>query len=481
MGELYDKLAAYGESDYYPCHMPGHKRRLKGRLPEELIKADITEIEGFDNLHEPKELIKELQEKAARMYGAEESFFLINGSTAGILSAISAALPFGGHILMARNSHKSAYHAAYLRQLKISYLYPRQLDGYFVCDGISPKQVREALEQDMPEPGTGAVFIVSPTYEGRIANVQEIARVVHEKGLILMVDEAHGAHLGLAEGFPMNSNQAGADIVIHSIHKTLPALTQTALLHVNGDRVDRERLRRFLHIYQSSSPSYLLMASIDNALDLIEREGKSLFRQFYVHYAEMLERLSECRRLRFLPWDAEHQDIGKLVIDTARAGISGRKLYELLLDNYHIQLEMASQNYCLAMFTVGDTREGYSRMTEALLEIDRELALCDGLSQGKMGRECASLPEGHRFDTAIPLARAWDMDWEYVPLEEAAGRHVAEFVNLYPPGIPLLVPGELFTEEFYQKVCRYLEEGLSVQGVLPGQDRLQIKCVKRNN
>ena len=230
MEHLFDKLERYGNSDIYPYHMPGHKRQVFGELPKEFFQRDITEIDGFDNLHQPEGILLELQDRAAALCGAEESFYLVNGSTGGILSAVSAAVPFGGHILMTRNCHKSAYHAAYLRKLKISYLYPDVLQDYDIYEAVTPDQVCLALEK---EKDIDAVLVVSPTYEGRIANIREIAAVVHEKGIPLIVDEAHGAHLGLNTLIHENSCRAGADIVIQSTHKTLPALTQTALLHVN--------------------------------------------------------------------------------------------------------------------------------------------------------------------------------------------------------------------------------------------------------
>lgn len=497
MGKLYQKLNAYGGDDFYPYHMPGHKRRLFGEMPGDMMKMDITEIDGFDNLHQPEEILKELQEKAAQLYGAEESFYLINGSTCGILSAISAAIPVGGHLLMARNCHKSAYHAAYLRNLTLSYLYPAVLEEYDICDAVTPKQVREALEA---EPDIGAVLIVSPTYEGRIADIQEIAHVVHEKGIPLIVDEAHGAHLGLYETsrichhgeemspfFAANSCQLGADLVIHSVHKTLPAMTQTALLHVNGGLVDRERLRRFLHIYQSSSPSYVLMASIDNALQLVCEQGNQLFADFRSNYLEMLEQLSACEHLQFVPLSAG-QDIGKLVISTKKIGLPGKRIYDILLQKYHLQLEMAAGSFCLAMFTIGDTKEAYERMVQALVSVDKDIAdgrisVIDGnifkVSTRGVNRKIAeetgqifavmenksnSLHHGD-VTQVIPLAKAWDMEWEQVPLQEAVGRHAAEFINLYPPGVPLLVPGEVLKEQQVRQIADYLAQGLNVQGV----------------
>ena len=169
----------------YPYHMPGHKRHGWGELPEELYRIDITEIEGFDNLHQPEGILQTLQKAASEIYGAEETYYLVNGSTCGILSAVSCALPFAGHILMARNCHKSAYYAAYLRHLKISYLYPQLLKEYGILEGITPAKVQEAMER---EPDIGAVLVVSPTYEGRISDVAGIARVVHDQGNPLSVD-----------------------------------------------------------------------------------------------------------------------------------------------------------------------------------------------------------------------------------------------------------------------------------------------------
>lgn len=484
MEHLFDKLRENGKSDIYPYHMPGHKRHECGSLPEAIYLQDITEIEGFDNLHQPEAILLELQRKAAALYGAEESFYLINGSTGGILSAVSAALPVGGCILMSRNCHKSAYHGAYLRSLSVSYLYPEVLDEYDIFDAVTPMQVRAALEQNSE---VGAVLIVSPTYEGRISDVREIAKIVHERGIPLIVDEAHGAHLGWEDGFARNSCQAGADLVIHSVHKTMPSLTQTALLHVNGNLIDRERLRRFLHIYQSSSPSYLLMASIDNALNYVSEKRKRIFPDFLKAWRKMLERLSVCRCLRFLTGAFDVQDVGKLVISTKKAAVSGRWLYDVLLQTYHLQMELAAETYVLAMFTVNDTREGYERLTRALLEIDGQLwrgeFVPGELQTGEQEYGEAAAQEGRKElyadkrktspeayigtpdEQAIPLARAWDMETRSQRLDESVGCFAGEFVNLYPPGVPVLAPGEHITEEIYESICKWVAQGLNVQGI----------------
>ena len=464
--------------------MPGHKRRRMGDLPGEIMEMDITEIGDFDNLHDPKGILRTLQERAAALYGAEESFYLVNGSTCGILSAVSAAVPPGGCILMARNCHKSAYHAAYLRNLSISYLYPRLLPGYDIYDAVTPRQVEEGLERN---PQAAAVLLVSPTYEGRIADVRAIAEVVHKRGIPLIVDEAHGAHLGFSEYFAPNSCRCGADLVIHSVHKTLPALTQTALLHVNGNRIDRDKLRRFLHIYQTSSPSYLLLAGIDDGLEIVEREGRELFGEFARQYFQMEEKLSLCRCLQWLPTGKDlTQDIGKLVISTRKTELSGQDLYDILIQKYHLQLEMAQGSFCLAMFTVADQREAYERMTEALLEIDKRLAKereleadgrlqMRGLAQAFSPPQENGLPENSKG--GIPLAKAWDMRAKLIPLKASLGKAAGEFINLFPPGIPILVPGERISEEVYGQIRWYLEQGLTVQGIVEKGKSYQIKVL----
>ncbi len=472
MEHLFNQLKKHSASEMYPYHMPGHKRHCFGELSQDSYQCDITEIEGFDNLHDATGILKVLQDQAAAMYGADESFYLVNGSTAGVLSAISSAVSEDGHILMSRNCHKSSYHAAYLRRLRVSYLYPSYIEGLPILDAITPKQVEEALEQ---LEDVEAVMIVSPTYEGRIADVEAISKIVHAKGIPLIVDEAHGSHLGFADGFSRNSCQCGADLVIHSVHKTLPALTQTALLHVCGALIDRDKLRRFLRIYQSSSPSYLLMGSIDNALHYVEKNRVHLFAEFRKNCHEMMEKLRDCKHLKFPIMDGGKQDIGKLVISVEGTNITGKQLYDLLRGKYHLELEMAAQQYCLAMFTVNDGKEAYERMTFALIEIDKELECLKidaevGAEKADMERNILESEEVCKIFLSGDVKgksfyEAWDSPRQEVLLMDAVGMRSAEFVNLYPPGIPILVPGEQVTRKICTQIKASFECGLTVQGV----------------
>ena len=294
---------------------------------------------------------------------------------------------------------------------------------------------------------------------------------MHSFQKILIVDEAHGAHLGLPGSSMENSCQAGADLVIHSVHKTLPAMTQTALLHVNGPRVDRERLKRFLRIYQSSSPSYVLMASIDNAITMMERDGKAFYDQFTSSFADLMESLKACRHLRFL--DQPGQDVGKLVICAGDSGLTGQQIYDLLREKYHLQLEMAAGEYCLAMFTVGDEPSGYQRMRDALLAIDAEVM--GGKAAMRIERT-ESIPEARRT-----LREAWDGEWEEVPIEECVGQIAAEFVNLYPPGTPMVVPGEVYDKRICEELMTALSMGLRVRGISDIGGVITVRCLKKIN
>lgn len=481
MSELFEKLSAYGAADYYPYHMPGHKRRLKTDTMRELAQIDITEIDGFDNLHDAQGILKRIQEEAAAAYGAEESFFLVNGSTAGILSAISTAVSPGGKILMVRGAHKSAYHAAYLRDLQIAYLWPG-VHPLFGCNlPATAKEVEEALQQT---PDVQAVFIVSPTYEGLAADVKSIAEAAHKRNIPLIVDEAHGAHLGFDGRWPESSVKQGADLVIQSLHKTLPAPTQTAILHVNGKLVDRCRLRRFLGIYQTSSPSYIFMAAMEDAIATTSANREKLFGDFWEYWKGMTESLSAYRNLIFLK--EENSDPGKLAVMDKTGFLDGEQLYEMLLHKYHLQLEMAAGRYVLAMFTIGDTKEGYERLTKALLEIDEYITA----ERKQRTQEKLMEREGNRMADAVTpvciqkktqavtgIGRAWDTPKEWVLLKNAEGKTAGEYVNLYPPGSPIIVPGEIFTKDILTEIAAYRQQGFHVQGVKEIEDDIYVSTI----
>ena len=347
---LYEQLTEYCATDAYPFHMPGHKRSA-GAM-QDPFTFDITEIDGFDDLHHPSGILARAQERAAALYHSSETHFLVNGSTAGILSAVTACVPPTGKLLMARNSHKSAYNAAGLRAIRTQYLYPvphGEING-----PVDPADVEQALSEsagDLPQ----ALFLTSPTYDGIVSDIQAIAQIAHRHGVILIVDEAHGAHFGMHPAFPRSSVTLGADIVIHSLHKTLPSLTQTALLHVNGDLADRRKLRSMLSVYQSSSPSYVLMASIDSCIHALSEHGDSLFEEYICRLNQFRE------RAHFTQIDLLLNDDPSRILLRPK-NMTAARLYAVLRDRYHLQCEMLAPSYVLLISSVADTEEGFRRL-----------------------------------------------------------------------------------------------------------------------
>ncbi|MBD5506590.1 MAG: aminotransferase class V-fold PLP-dependent enzyme [Lachnospiraceae bacterium] len=458
---LYQTLAEYSAEDFYPCHMPGHKRNMASGEMADFYRIDITEIDGFDDLHHAEGILRKAQERANRLYGAEETFFLVNGSTCGVLTAILAVTEPGEEILIARNCHKSVYHAAILQSLSVHYYQPQMIQEYDICDGVRAEAIEQLLDQ---YPGVKAVVITSPTYEGILSDIAGIARVVHKRGKVLIVDEAHGAHLGLAENLPEGAVAQGADLVIHSLHKTLPAMTQTALLHVNGDRVDRERLRRYLTMLQSSSPSYVLMASMDACVRFLEEEGAGRFVLFQEEYEKFCKKTAKCRRIKIGKMTSVSEnyaladwDIGKILISVKNTKLNGKELGDILRERYHLEMEMAADTYALAIMTLMDTQEGWQRLADALCEIDDriEKESCDRQDIRRI-----TLPQ-----VRSSMAAAFHGPREEISLREATGRIAADFLMLYPPGIPLAAPGEVLDEELIQKIEDSREKGLSLRGV----------------
>lgn len=454
------KLASYGESDYYPFHMPGHKRQgFDFPTPYDI---DITEIDGFDNLHHAKDILLDAQKRASTLYHTKETFYLINGSTCGILSAVSAALPRGGALLMARNCHKAVYHAAFLRQLKTFYLMPSET-SFGIMGSIRPEDVSDALKHN---PAINAVFLTSPTYDGVVSDISAIANIAHAYDIPLIVDEAHGAHFMFSGNFPDSALEHGADIVIHSVHKTLPCFTQTALLHVNSDLVSADAIRRFLGIYETSSPSYLLMASIEQGLRMMSEQGTKRMDDFTKLLKHFYTQVKKLKHLSVFTHDLCHSDtcfdwdFSKILISTEHTNLNGQMLYDMLRVNYHLQLEMASGHYVTALTSIMDTAEGFERLIVGLLEIDKNC------SAKQTSRTCITSSKLYTLpEQRLPLTDAMEASSDTLLLKDAADCISQEYIYLYPPGIPLITPGEVITRELIDILELCKTQGLSVEGL----------------
>jgi arginine decarboxylase len=491
---LLERLTEYAGSDAYPFHMPGHKRReipdgIPGGFPDP-YGIDITEIDGFDNLHHAEGILKDAMDEAAAIYGADRSWYLVNGSTCGILSAVFATTENGGKILTARNCHKAVYHAICLNRLEAEYLYPEEITEFGINGGIRAEDVRKALEKDaMRCAGNSgnvrgkitkiqAVLITSPTYEGVVSDIRAIADAAHEYGIPLIVDEAHGAHLEYADqchSFPKSALEYGADIVIQSLHKTLPCFTQTAILHVKGKLVDQDRISRYLSMFQTSSPSYLFMAGMERCIRYMDGDGRNEMVRYEKRLEHFMERMEGLQVLEVLDREicgkyrtVAGWDPSKIVVSTMRAeDFHGEELAETLRRKYHLEMEMTAPEYVIAMTSLMDTEEGFERLGTALLEIDG--ALRRRTESGRKEKAASETPEGLESKLSHPVRRtliceAMDADTERTALQDTVGKVSAEFVYLYPPGIPIIAPGEVFTDAIVEKIMAYKAAGLLVQG-----------------
>lgn len=480
---LINRLIDYGKSDFYPFHMPGHKRQYRSEgvnvFPNP-FSIDITEIDGFDNLHRPEGILRDSLEWAAKVYGADKSYYLVNGSSCGILSAISAAVSNKGKILMSRNCHKSAFHGVFLKQLEAKYIYPQIIPDLGLQGGILAEDVEKLLKEN---PEIEAVLVVSPTYDGIVSDIEAIAEVVHRFHLPLIVDEAHGAHFafGKVHEFPVSALKLGADVVIQSLHKTLPSLTQTAILHVRKGFIDMERLDRYIHMYQTSSPSYVFIASIENCISYMAGEGTKKLSDFSASLVNLRARLKGMKNLKLLSEKIIGQhgvydiDKSKIVISTRYTGWSGSQLNDVLRKEYHLEMEMCGEDYVTAITTLEDTEEGLDRLCSALLRLDERAgatAGSGGIPMGE-GRIVSGQDETERMllginieeDCRYPIYEAMESKRQRVLIQKAAGRVSSEFVYVYPPGIPIVVPGEVLSEDLVELILKFKKLGLSVQGM----------------
>lgn len=482
---VYDTLVEYSARGTYPFHMPGHKRNpMIDYLPVEL---DYTEIEGLDNLHDAHGILKSAMDRAAAFFGAEHTLYVVNGSTGGILIALAALSENqGGRLIVARNCHKAVYNGAFLNRMDVTYVYPQQYgqEGNRLLGSISPESVERLLERHGDVRG---VVITSPTYDGIVSDVGAIARVCHARGVPLIVDEAHGAHFALGETygrargdglcFPRSGVGQGADVVIHSLHKTLPSMTQTALLHHQGNLISWDKLRKYEGIYQTSSPSYVMMAGMDRCLEFLRERGETLLDAYFDHLAEFLEMTGSLAHLRvYARGDGAREtfdkDVSKLLLfcgglvdRTTGVECNGRWLQEVLRKEYAIQLEMAAADYGLALTSVLDSREGFLRLAQALSDIDQHLERKaeDEACESRMGAGDVFCSGAVPFVFSVHDAIGRRV--VEVPLEAAEGRISNEYVYLYPPGCPIIVPGERFTREVVQSILGYLARGYDVEGM----------------
>lgn len=459
---LYEKLSEYCRTSALPMHMPGHKRNTEDfpYLAALGGALDITEIDSFDDLNEPSGIFAESEKLAAALWGSDECIFSVNGSTGALIASIRAALRCrtNRRVIVARNCHRSVYHALELCAAEAEYIETDVCETGFAAS-VSPRDVETALAKF---PDAEAVILTSPTYEGVISDISEISKICHSRGVPLITDEAHGAHLSLGGAFSAGAVACGADIVVHSLHKTLPSLTQTAAVHVSGNIISRRELRRQMTIFQTSSPSYLLSSSIDGAVRYLASEAATerLFR-LRDSLCEMRLRLA-ARGCAILPENERGvfaADLSKIILPAPRDGFS-------LMQSFRecgVELEMATVDYAVAMTGLGDTDETLTRFESAVGEAyEKE---CDTRAEKNVSSAGERVTRRmHIPQCAMTAAQAVTHRAERVDIKRSVGRVSAGYVYAYPPGIPLLVPGETVDAETVCEIERLTRVGASMRG-----------------
>ena len=465
--------------------MPGHKGSAiyrengYGDFLGAIMDCDITEIPGADNLFQTEGIIAQTMERYRRLYNVKKSYLLVNGSSGGLIAAILASVSRGGKLIMARNCHKSIFNALGLADITPVYAYPEVLEEYGVLGGISAAEIKRCLSE---HPEAEAVILPSPNYYGITSDISQIADVVHEAGKVLIVDQAHGAHLkffqgatggkgaaarsveegilGAAErsaatGFPRAAEDQGADMVINSTHKTLASWTQSAILNVCTDRVDLALLEDKLQTIESSSPSYPMMATLDINADLLEKKGEELIRS----WAENLDWFyTEIKKIPgAIVMEHEALDHTKINIDMSAYGLNGNEVEELLMEK-GIFLELVTGNIIMCMSGIGNKRGDYERLLEAL----KDIAATHELTREEKMEQPQALTI--KLDYAgVPRER------QMLPIDEAVGKVCASSLIPYPPGVPIACPGEILTQEVidYVKGRRAADEkviGITADG-----------------
>lgn len=449
-----DFLLQHAAEDPVSFHMPGHKgaqlyRRFGyDNFLNNIMDCDITEIPGADNLFQREGILKETCDTYGKLYGVEHSYMLINGTSGGIIAAILAGVEEGGTLIMARNCHKSVFNALGLGGMQPAYIYPELIEEYGISGEVTPAEVERALTEN---PEAGAVILPSPNYYGICSDIRSIAEVVHKHGKILIVDQAHGAHLKWLGG-PECAEDAGADIVINSIHKTLGSFTQSAVLNLNSKLVDRYLLEDKLQAIQSTSPSYLLMTSLDINAKLLTEHRESLIGDWNRNLDFAYEELAKIPDLRVVG-GLDNLDRSKINLDTTAWGITASELEEMLMEK-SIYCELTTGNILMLMTGIGNKRSDFEKLLAALKEIRAGLVVPEEPAAATAGR----LP-GRKEIFPIPKKK------KRVKLEEAAGLICAGSIIPYPPGIPLICPGEKMETADLEYVAQLRKNGEKVIGI----------------
>jgi lysine decarboxylase len=457
--------------------MPGHKmgRLIPDGFGNNIFNFDVTEVPGTDNMHYPTGAIKEAQLLAAEAFGCANTYFLVNGSTCGIYSMILSVCNPGDKIIVSRDCHKSVINALILVGAIPVYMFPEFISEFGITGGIDIGKLKKLANQNRDAKG---VIITYPSYYGICSDIKEIAKIVHENNMILMVDEAHGTHFKFSDKLPISSLEAGADICVQSAHKTIPSLTQSSYLHISKNFKNINRLEDALRLTQTTSPSYILMMSLDCARNYMQVSGQNELDLLIEKCNEIKKCLIKCGitiigRDLIGRYGINDIDITRIVVNSLAYGISGFQMETILKDEYNIQVEMSDIYNIIAICTVADKKKELDCLKDSLIEVyknkEKYLDKNIELQIKKINYKITS------SELVISPREAYFKEGEFIPIEYAESRISKSIIAPYPPGIPIINYGENITKDIIQTIDIVLSLGGTVNGINQKKEILVVK------
>lgn len=463
MKKLHDYLLTHASKNPISFHMPGHKgaefyRRFGyENFLNNFMDCDVTEIPGADNLFQTEGVIKEVQDRYADLYDVKNSYIQINGTSGGLIAAILASVRPGKKLIMARNSHKSVFNALTLGNIQPVYAYPEMMEEYGISGEITVLEIQNKIKEN---PDADAIILPSPNYYGICSDIEGIADIAHKHGKVLIVDQAHGAHLKFfrkfgIDNFPKSAEESGADIVVNSIHKTLASYTQSGVLNLNSDRVNQATLEDKLQAIESTSPSYILMSSLSINADILLKHGREIMQEWSDLVDYTYANASSVRDLVLFERTPK-LDATKINFSFSPGNIPGNYIEDYLMDNHNIFIELYTGNYVMCLTGIGNTQNHVKALLKGLAGV-RESVDDNKFAEVKKKKEIKAFGKTHIYP--LPIEKKWH------PLMDSAGYICASSLIPYPPGIPLVCPGEKLTPQIIDYIKDLRERGEKVIGV----------------
>lgn len=460
---IIDGIEQYRNEVDVSFHMPGHKNKINilNNIGDNLYRYDITETKGTDDLFFPKSIIKNTLDYIKESYNVRKSYMVVNGTSCSVIASIMSCTNPGDCILVQRDCHKSAYSAIILGDLEVKYIYPNFNENYGLNCSINLENLELILKES---PKIKAVLLTYPTFYGVCFNIKKAAQIVHKYNKVLIIDEAHGSHLNYSNSLPISAESSGADIVAQSTHKTLPAMTQCSVLHVCSDRINIDKLEKMLRLLQTSSPSYILMSSIHNAIEYMNTCGENRLEE---NINMFKHKVKEAKKLGITVLTKElvnkigcyDFDESRVVVSLNNVGITGTELENILRQKYKVQVEMSDLMYIIGYITAADEPNNIEYLFNSIIEIYLKNKVKFSKNNKVIIKEFPELKQ------QITIKKAFYLDSELILLDESIGRLASDFIIPYPPGIPLVCPGEKIEKYVVDYIKIMLQSGINVNGI----------------